>query len=1678
MTASLDNSEYLKRMSEIQKSLTQVSQQVAQQGAGMQQAFDSAKGSLIGLAAQFGIGFSAVGFVKQVATVRGQFQQLESSFTTLLGSEEKANTLMQQLTKTAAITPFDLNGVAAAGKQLLAYGVAADQVNDKILQLGNIAAGMNLGMDYMSMLYGTTASKDFMDTMDLKQHKGQGIPIEEAIASIMGIEKKDVADAVSNRQVTSKIYEAAIAQLAGTGGKFDGMMENQSKTITGQISNIEDAIDTMFNDIGKSSEDIISDVLSGVSWVVENYKQVAEAIGVVVGAYGMYKGALAATAAVQSASAKSEMDALQGLVDAQNKVTGDEQLNKLVERGYLSEEEAKKLIDLRAQYAEMEEAADKQVKAYEEQIKAAQDLIKEKNSEKKAAKEAVEAAQQKLDQATKEGNQEAINAAQTELNTAKQNLNNVSKEAAAARSQKKAASQALETAQTQAQTLATQRETVATNTMSKAKQAACLVGKQLTAVFNGIKAAVISNPLGAVAAAFTAVAYGIYKVVTYKSDWEKTMDTVNETIDKAQTSSVAENAQLKVLTDRLYEAKKKMDAANEAKEKGVDTAEKSADANGEEAEATDDLATATKEYEDAKAQIIEQYGEYHKGLDTEIDKLAEENRLYEAIAKNVTKKFVAQAKAEATNQINEQYGEQAGGSVKEVGVYAQEKIDEINGDRSLSAEAKAKLIDEWKTARKEMQDAIIQGTLGAVKDTKTGLLKVTGVSDRTSELFSEENDLVGFGSPDAYFESLWGMKAQTIVNQRKRYEEKLAELDATYGSDGETKPTDKPETSIVDRDIVAEYKKKFDEAEAAYQKGLKDIASSNAADHYYTPTGETEAKEMDHEYIEGLKKARDQAKANYDTVLGKEKSSSSTKDTTAKAKEELAKLYKEQEDAQDAYALSLMRDAKVMEYEQAQARINAMDEGYEQTLAQRELNHQKELDKIRQEGEQRKEEIVKQAEEEFERQEEINAKLAESKGQKYTKKTFDRQAFVSSQYDENGNVVAGSAFEAADATTAMQLGNYNDQYARDQAKQATKDIADLAKNWTEVYNIEKAYRTELQAIADEEAADAANKDLTADERASRATARGNRADVALMERNDAMAAAGFDNTKGDELSMSAQEVADATLAATVDPLKALLDAALAELDVLQAKYEAGDSSVSLETIAVQRARIKALNSEVKSYEKDKNTDKETKTKKEKWQAIQQAAADCGAAFEEAGESMGGAAGEVMSYIGKVLGVASSIIGAVLSVSAAAEAAIVGTSAAGTTAIKTMETASVILAIISAALQVAQAIASLFTKESSAEKYEKAKAMYEGYMDVLDEVIDKQIELAETATGDAANSAMEQAADYYQKAIDNSKLQEEATRKLGVTGAEAGASHTTHAYGWRVKADMSSEGWEQAAKAMGVSVSTFKDSVGARMENLFSWDAEKLEKLKTEAPLFWSQLSYEIGDNLDKVLEYADQTSELVNTMKEGLLGFSLDDLKSSFQDFFSDLEGDADDFSKNMAETLKDSIMDNAFRNEYSKELEDLYEEYYKKMKSGLTITPEEYKALMDATEELEAKAAKKKQELAEEYGFDEYTADDQEATYGGYEKMSEETGTELSGRFSAMYIVQSEHLALAQGMDEKITSACNLIGVQNEVMSDLRELQAKGVEHLSTIAKVTSSIFSEFGERLEKIERYTKTLE
>lgn len=245
-----------------------------------------------------------VEFSKQVIGVRGEFQKLEVAFTTLLGSEQKANKLMQQLTKTAATTPFDLRSVSEGAKRLLAYGTAAEDVNDILIHLGDIAAGLSQPLDGLVYLYGTTMVQGKMMTRDLRQFQNRGIPIAEQLAKQFGVAKSEVQGLVSAGRVTADEFHKAVMGMASDGGKFAGLMSAQSKTIAGQISNIRDEMEMMFNEIGKSSEGVINAGLSSVSFLIENYEHVGEAIMALIGTYGVYKAALITVTALEAASAK------------------------------------------------------------------------------------------------------------------------------------------------------------------------------------------------------------------------------------------------------------------------------------------------------------------------------------------------------------------------------------------------------------------------------------------------------------------------------------------------------------------------------------------------------------------------------------------------------------------------------------------------------------------------------------------------------------------------------------------------------------------------------------------------------------------------------------------------------------------------------------------------------------------------------------------------------------------------------------------------------------------------------------------------------------------------------------------------------------------------------------------------------------------------------------------------------------------------------------------------------------------------------------------------------------------------------------------------------------------------------------------------------------------------------
>lgn len=258
--------------------------------------------------AMMGVAFTldaAKDFAVKVATVRGEFQKLEAAFKSMLGNKEAADRLMQQLTRTAATTPFGMQEVAGGAKQLLAYGVAANEVNDTLVRLGNIASGLSIPLNDLVYLYGTTMTQGRLFTQDLRQFMGRGIPIADELAKQFGVTKDQVQGLVEAGRVGFPEVQKALEAMTSAGGKFYNLMEEQSKTIAGKMSNLSDAIEMMFNDIGKSQEGVIAKALDGVTSLVENYKQIGSVLAQLVIAYGAYKAALIAVTTAKSVYTKT-----------------------------------------------------------------------------------------------------------------------------------------------------------------------------------------------------------------------------------------------------------------------------------------------------------------------------------------------------------------------------------------------------------------------------------------------------------------------------------------------------------------------------------------------------------------------------------------------------------------------------------------------------------------------------------------------------------------------------------------------------------------------------------------------------------------------------------------------------------------------------------------------------------------------------------------------------------------------------------------------------------------------------------------------------------------------------------------------------------------------------------------------------------------------------------------------------------------------------------------------------------------------------------------------------------------------------------------------------------------------------------------------------------------------------
>ena len=238
------------------------------------------------------VGQGMMSLVQSIVQVRGQFQQLELAFNTMLRSTEKSQVLMSQLVDTAARTPFDLTSIAQGAKQMLAFGSNVESVVDEIVMLGNVASGVSAPLGDLIYLYGTLRSQGRAYTVDIRQFAGRGIPIYEELGKVLNVDRQELNKLVTEGKVGFPEVEKAFKNMTSEGGIYFNLMQEQSKSLTGMLSNLGDAWDSALNKIGKDNEDLFAGAIQGAIDLVENMDEIIRIVQAVTIAYGSYKAAI------------------------------------------------------------------------------------------------------------------------------------------------------------------------------------------------------------------------------------------------------------------------------------------------------------------------------------------------------------------------------------------------------------------------------------------------------------------------------------------------------------------------------------------------------------------------------------------------------------------------------------------------------------------------------------------------------------------------------------------------------------------------------------------------------------------------------------------------------------------------------------------------------------------------------------------------------------------------------------------------------------------------------------------------------------------------------------------------------------------------------------------------------------------------------------------------------------------------------------------------------------------------------------------------------------------------------------------------------------------------------------------------------------------------------------------
>ena len=1394
-----DNSNFLRKLREVEIGVANASKKIEKNGLSIEDMFNK----LTKAAAAFGAGFTAKELIQNIIQVRGEFQQLEVAFTTMLGSSEKANVLMAQLTETAAKTPFDLQGVANGARQLLAYGTSAEDVNETLIRLGNIAAGLSQPLGDLVYLYGTTMTQGRLYTQDLNQFTGRGIPMIKELAKEFGVAESEIKGMVEAGMIGFPEVQKVIQNLTNEGGMFFNLMQEQSKTITGQISNIGDSFSMMLNDIGKANEGIINDALSGVSYLIENYEKVGKILIELVGTYGAYKTALITISAIENLRYQATLAHMAGLTKMQ-----------------------------------------------------------------------------------------------------------------------------------------------AILTVLKAK----------TDALNVVMA---KNPYVAVAAAVAALGLGIYKLVTYQTEAEKALERLDAAGKESEKAALSERMELAKLKGKLSSLKE-----------------------------------GTDEYNTVKEKIVAGYSKYYDGLEEEINKVGLTEEAYKKLTKAITDSYGARQYQQFKSQqedwldnimsdnlgkiqdrLYSELGDKEGAKLyseiyhailerRDLDAAIQDKLNEIQDKGTIFADSR---IDTYISNIREAQK-ITEDLDGKARE-KFGVTSINTSQQTANEPFSTE-----------------GKSISQLEEEIKKAETSLASLKKALADGSGTK------------EAVSQ--------QEAYIKSLQDTVLEREKDLRVINEVKTQISKLEKEQGETVygSKEYNALQSRIDTLRSKLPKTAPGFDMNAYI-DQINKI----NELRKKNASERIRLDTDLENQVEQARINAMADGIDKEMVQRELNNKIELQAIERDKQEYIRKVTEAQKQIFEAEE--NAKAAKDKN--YKKKTFDPSSV------------------SVDTSMFDRMSEYTKQKQSNETADYYNNILTKYQDYTtKRLSVEKKYQSDLEKLEAAGGTEAQKAELS-------------------YQREEAL------NAVDKEFAMrevSFQTWANSITNMSLDELERLLTEA--EQELARMEKEGGANGNEL---AVQRAKVTATKDQISNIKGKGSTSPDKRSIKE-WQELYKTLSKVEREFEELGDTIGGTVGEIMSAAGSISSSTLQMIDGIVTLANSSSTAMSGTAEVAFTAIQNVEKASVILSIVGAALQVATKIAGLFKQESSYEKYEESREVYESYIDILDQVIDKQLELADSLAGENAQAA-------YDKAIELTKKQADAARALGAQYYKSRKSGEK-SKGRQDFNDMSAAGWQQAADALGMSTQELIDMMSKNMTNIFNLPAEQLEKLMEEAPLFIAQLDSEAQEYIRQIIEAENNIKETTEREMENATGISFESFSDDILESLYDVEKGAEDIADDIAEYMRKALIKAMYVKQYEPEMRKWYEMWAEATGDG-EIDPEEQAALDNLKNSIIQGAEAGAAAINAQFGTGSTT--EQKSTAGGFETMSQDTATELNGRFTALQLSGEE---IKNQMISAVISLNSLLSVStnsNSILNNILNQHVITNSYLEDIAKYTKLILG-FGDKFDRM--------